>query len=194
EPGTISLERAAAQVGECMRGALNVPLACGARLCDVPPMQRRAEMEFHLRLAPSRVAALFELLHGHGYQRGRSGFGVTHLHGLLTGVMDLVFEHGGRYHLVDYKTNLLPAYDADALREAVAAHDYDLQYLLYVLALHRWLRRMLPGYDYDTHMGDVYYLFVRDLKEGRGVHRDRPSRALIESMDALFDGDMERAA
>jgi exodeoxyribonuclease V beta subunit len=63
-----------------------------------------------------------------------------------------------------------------------------------VLALHRWLRRILPDYAYDTHIGDVYYLFVRDLDEGRGVHRDRPPRALIEAMDALFDGAMERAA
>ena len=194
-PGTVSLERALMQVGDCMRGALNVPLACGTRLCDVQPEQRRAEMEFHLRLAPSHVDALFALLHEHGYQRGRGGFGVARLHGLLTGVMDLVFEHGGRYHLVDYKTNLLPAYDADALREAIAAHDYDLQYLLYVLALHRWLRQAVPDYDYDTHIGDVYYLFVRDLTDGHGVHRDRPPRALIEAMDVLFDGEtMERAA
>jgi exodeoxyribonuclease V beta subunit len=194
EPGRISIERAVAQVGECMRGALNVQLDCGTRLCDVDPKQRRAEMEFHLRLAPSRVDALFALLHAHGYQRGRTGFGTTHLHGLLTGLTDLVFRHGGRYHLVDYKTNLLPSYDADALRDAVAMHDYDLQYLLYVLALHRWLGRVLPDYAYDTHMGDVYYLFVRDLQDGRGVHRDRPPRELIEAMDALFDGDVEAAA
>ncbi len=190
-PGTISLERAVAQVGGCMRGALSVPLACGTRLCDVEPGRRCAEMEFHLRLTPSRVDALFALLHGHGYQRGRAGFGIARLHGLLTGVMDLVFEHGGRYHLVDYKTNLLPGYDTDALREAIAAHDYDLQYLLYVLALHRWLREAVPGYDYDTHIGDVYYLFVRDLEDGHGVHCDRPPRALIEAMDALFDGERE---
>ncbi|MGN6790376.1 MAG: PD-(D/E)XK nuclease family protein, partial [Rhodanobacteraceae bacterium] len=128
------------------------------------------------------------------YQRGRSGFGVARLHGMLTGIMDLVFEHGGRYHLVDYKTNLLPAYDAGALREAIVTHDYDLQYLLYVLALHRWLGRRLPGYDYEAHMGDAYYLFVRDLTDGHGVHRDRPPRALIEAMDALFDARLESAA
>ena len=187
EPGTVSVERAVAQVGACMRGALNVQLACGTRLCDVEAPRRRAEMEFHLRLAPSRVDALFTLLHAHGYQHGRGGFGTARLHGMLTGLMDLVFEHGGRYHLVDYKTNLLPAYDADTLRDAIAAHDYDLQYLLYVLALHRWLRRVLPDYSYDAHVGEVYYLFVRDLEDGRGVHRDRPARGLIEAMDALFD-------
>lgn len=194
EPGTVSLDRAVMQVGECMRGALNVPLACGARLCDVDAPRRRAEMEFHLRLARSGADEFFALLHRSGYQRGRAGFGVAHLHGMLTGVMDLVFEHGGRYHLVDYKTNLLPAYDADALHSAIAAHDYDLQYLLYVLALHRWLRGWLSGYDYETHVGDVYYLFVRNLEAGRGVHRDRPPRALIEAMDALFGGNVEVAA
>jgi exodeoxyribonuclease V beta subunit len=194
QPGTISMERAVMQVGDCIASALNVKLACGARLCDLEPRRRRAEMEFHLRLAPSRVDALFALLHAHGYQRGRTGFGVARLHGMLTGIMDLVFEHGGRYHLVDYKTNLLPEYGPDALRAAIAAHDYDLQYLLYVLALHRWLRQVLPGYDYDAHIGDVFYLFVRDLRDGRGVHHDRPPRGLIERMDALFDGEMERAA
>ncbi|MGH8125997.1 MAG: 3'-5' exonuclease, partial [Rhodanobacteraceae bacterium] len=163
EPRTVSIERAMAQVGECMRGALNVRLECGARLCDVEAPRRRAEMEFHLRLAPSSVDALFALLHAHGYQRERAGVGTTRLHGMLTGLMDLVFEHGGRYHLIDYKTNLLPAYTADALHAAIATHDYDLQYLLYVLALHRWLRRVLPGYAYETHMGDLYYLFVRGI-------------------------------
>ncbi len=108
--------------------------------------------------------------------------------------MDLVFEHEGRYHLVDYKTNLLPNYSADALRAAIATHDYDLQYLLYTLALHRWLRAVLPGYDYDARVGEVYYLFLRGLREGSGVHRDRPPRELIEAMDALFDRPAELAA
>ena len=212
EPGTVSLERAVAQVGDYVAATLNAPLLCGARpppgpvfcltpflgeevrLCDVAPERRRAEMELHLRLAPARVDEFFKLLHAHGYQRARSGFGVTRLHGLLTGIMDLVFEHGGRYHLVDYKTNLLPAYDFETLREAVAAHDYDLQYLLYVLALHRWLRAVLPGYDYGEHLGEVHYLFLRGLREGGGVHRDRPPHALIEAMDALFDACEELAA
>src|SRR5581483_5738920 len=108
--------------------------------------------------------------HAHGYQRGRNGFGTAHLHGVLTGVIDLVFEHGGRYHLVDYKTNLLPDYGSESLNAAITA------------------------YDYDAHIGEVYYLFLRGLREGKGVHRDRPPRELIGAMDALFDGELERAA
>jgi exodeoxyribonuclease V beta subunit len=52
----------------------------------------------------------------------------------------------------------------------------------------------LPGYDYDRHVGAVYYLFVRGMGEGRGVHADRPPRALIETMDALFDARAEAGA
>lgn len=181
---TVSIERAIEIAGECMRNALNAPLPCGARLCDIVPARRRAELEFHLRLAPTRVDELFALLHAHGYQHGRNGVGAERLNGLLTGVIDLVFEHAGRYHLVDYKTNLLPAYDAESLRGAIASHDYDLQCLLYMLALHRWLRQTLHDYDYDAHLGEAYYLFVRDIG---GIHRDRPARELIEAMDALFD-------
>ncbi|MGH8163259.1 MAG: 3'-5' exonuclease, partial [Rhodanobacteraceae bacterium] len=181
---TVSMMRAIEIAGESVRNGLNAPLACGVRLCEIAPSQRRAELEFHLRLAPTRVDELFALLHAHGYQRGRNGVGAERLNGLLTGVIDLVFEHAGRYHLVDYKTNLLPAYDADSLRAAIDAHDYDLQYLLYTLALHRWLRQALRGYDYAKHIGEVYYLFVRDP---RGIHRDLPPRELIEAMDALFD-------
>ena len=47
---------------------------------------------------------------------------------------------------------------------------------------------MLPGYDYDAHVGRAYYLFLRGLREGGGVHCDRQTRGLVEAMDALFDG------
>jgi len=195
EPGSISMERAVALAGDCVRSALNVPLACGLRLCELAPAQRRAEMEFHLRLASARAEDLFALLHAYGYQRGRNGVGSERLHGLLTGVIDLVFEHGGRYHLIDYKTNYLPSgYHAASLQAAIDQHDYDLQYLLYTLALHRWLRQALPDYAYELHMGEAYYLFVRGVQAGEGVHRDRPPHALIEAMDALFDTRAELAA
>ena len=102
--------------------------------------------------------------------------------------------HAGRFHVVDWKTNRCAPYDDAALRTEIAVHDYDLQWLIYTLALHRWLRQRLPGYDYDRHIGAVYYLFVRGMGEGRGIHSDCPPRALIEAMDALFDAHAEVGA
>lgn len=111
------------------------------------------------------------------------------LNGLLKGFIDLVFEHEGRYYVADYKSNWLgPAagdYAPAALRAAVLEKRYDLQYVLYTLALHRLLAARLPAYDYDRHVGGVVYLFLRGLDaEGQGLHCERPPRALIEQLDA----------
>jgi len=186
--------RAIELTGDCVRDALNTPLPCGARLCDIAPDQRKAEIEFHLSMAPARAPALYALLHAHGYQRQRGGVAAERLHGLLTGKIDLTFQHAGRFHIVDWKTNRCAPYDHAALRAEIAVHDYDLQWLIYTLALHRWLRQQLPDYDYDRHAGAVYYLFVRGMGSGQGVHVDRPPRALIEAMDALVDARTEVSA
>ena len=186
--------RAVELTGNCVRDALNTPLPCGTRLCEVAPAQRKAEIEFHLSLAPARAPALYALLHAHGYQRQRGGVAAERLHGLLTGKIDLTFQHAGRFHIVDWKTNRCAPYDDAALRAEIAVHDYDLQWLIYTLALHRWLRQQLPDYDYDRHVGAVYYLFVRGMGDAQGVHVDRPPRTLIEAMDAMFDARTEVSA
>ena len=41
--------------------------------------------------------------------------------------------------------------------------NYPLQALLYGVALHRYLRWRLPGYDPAEHLGGVLYLFVRGM-------------------------------
>ena len=170
---------------------LNVVLPEGVRLADVPPARRRPEMEFHFSLAPARVDEVLAQLHAHGLVGERQGFGARErLEGLMTGFIDLVYEHEGRYYLLDYKSNQLPDYGDDALADAIAHSEYDLQYLLYTVALHRWLRFRLPGYVYDRHFGGVRYLFCRGLQAGRadspGVFASLPPRALVESLDALL--------
>ncbi|MGH8151510.1 MAG: UvrD-helicase domain-containing protein [Rhodanobacteraceae bacterium] len=181
-----AMKRAVDVVGACIRDALNAPLSCGTHLCDVPPERRKMEIEFHLTLSPARSDDLYALLHRYSYQQQRSGIAAQRLHGLLTGKIDLTFSHTGRFHIVDWKTNRCASYDDATLRAEIAAHDYDLQWLVYTLALHRWLRQQLPDYDYDRHIGETYYLFVRGMAKGAGIHADRPSRKLIEDMDALF--------
>ena len=110
------------------------------------------------------------------------------LHGMFKGFVDLCFEADGRYYLIDYKSNWLgedaSAYSQTAMQAAIAEHRYDLQYVLYTLALHRQLRLRLPDYDYDRHIGGAIYLFVRAPAEGQ--FRARPSRELIEALDRLF--------
>lgn len=93
--------------------------------------------------------------------------------GMLKGFIDLVFRHEGRYYLLDYKSNWLgedrEAYTRPAMEQAMRAHRYDLQYQLYSLALHRYLRHRLADYDYDRHFGGVIYLSCAAWTGRRGA-------------------------
>jgi exodeoxyribonuclease V beta subunit len=111
------------------------------------------------------------------------------LQGMLTGFMDLVCEHAGRYWVLDYKSNWLADYDTESLNAAIVDKRYEVQYVLYVLALHRLLKSRLPGYDYDTHVGGAVYVFVRGIDSATaGVHSCKPPWALIDQLDRAFAG------
>ncbi|HBR1028751.1 TPA: exodeoxyribonuclease V subunit beta [Klebsiella quasipneumoniae subsp. similipneumoniae] len=121
--------------------------------------------------------------------------------GMLKGFIDLVFRHEGRYYLLDYKSNWLgedrEAYTRPAMEQAMRAHRYDLQYQLYSLALHRYLRHRLADYDYDRHFGGVIYLFLRGMdgqEGGQGIFTTRPVRPLIDGLDQLFAGEIQEEA
>jgi exodeoxyribonuclease V beta subunit len=110
------------------------------------------------------------------------------MQGMLTGSMDLVLQHDGRYWVVDYKSNKLTSYDSATLQDAVLHKRYDVQYVLYTLSLHRLLKVRLPNYDYAQHIGGAVYMFLRGIQaDGAGVHVCKPPQALIEALDDLFE-------
>jgi exodeoxyribonuclease V beta subunit len=109
------------------------------------------------------------------------------MQGMLTGFMDLVLQHDGRYWVMDYKSNKLPHYQAPQLLQAVLDKRYDVQYVLYVLALHRLLKSRLPDYHFETHIGGAVYIFLRGINDANaGVHALCPDFALIDQLDQLF--------
>ncbi|MGY0612934.1 UvrD-helicase domain-containing protein [Luteimonas sp. A501] len=179
---------------------LTVALPEGVRLADVPADRRRPEIEFQFALAPTRVDALLALLHRHGLLTARQGFGARRrLEGLMTGLIDLTYVHDGRWYVLDYKSNRLPGYGPAQLEEAMAHSEYDLQALIYTLALHRWLRfRLGDGYDYARDFGGARYVFCRGLDSSRedekGVQAWRFTPELVDELDALFAGQATEAA
>ncbi|WP_369978192.1 exodeoxyribonuclease V subunit beta [Xanthomonas bundabergensis] len=188
------LEDGAAMLTALVGHTLTVALPEGTRLAAVPEPQRRNEMEFHFAMRPTRVDALLPLLHRFGVVGERQAFGARQrLEGLMTGLIDLTYQHDGRWYVLDYKSNRLPSYDPDALARAMAHSEYELQALIYTVALHRWLRfRLGEAYDYARDFGGVRYLFCRGLDAARdpspGVHAWRFDSDLVESVDALFAG------
>ncbi len=121
------------------------------------------------------------------------------LHGMLMGWADLIFEHEGRYWVLDYKSNRLgptdQAYDRAALVKAMAEHRYDLQAAIYMLALHRLLRRRLgSAYDPAGQLGGAVYLFLRGIQgPEQGVYIVPPSIPLLEGLDAMLTQETESA-
>ena len=165
------------------------------RLVDLEPSRYQVELEFWLEGRDLDLQRLDRLTRQYTLEgRPRPALGGQAMNGLLKGFIDLVFEHGGRYYLLDWKSNWLgpddAAYGQEAMRAVIAEARYDLQYVLYLLALHRQLKARLPDYDYDRHLGGAIYVFLRGAEaESQGLFMDRPPRVLIESLDRLFAGE-----
>lgn len=172
---------------------LHTPLPGIGRLARIEPARRSAEMEFFIRLGGARAEEILDRIAAAGYTGARGRTAAPVLRGLMHGYIDLVVEQEETWWLLDYKTNALGPKPADyrpqRLAEAMAGHHYDLQYLIYVVALHRHLRQRVAGYDPARHLGGVLYLFVRGLDgdSDHGVFHDRPDPELVVELDALLD-------
>ena len=181
---------------------VNTPLSAtdNFRLTDLTPAQRLDEMAFYFPVANLSVKKLQQHLlpyiaDEHVLSAVIKRLDFYDLSGFMKGFIDLVYEHQGRYYVVDYKSNFLGDsqndYDNEQLDEAMISHDYPLQYLIYSLALHRYLKLRLPDYDPEQHLGGVYYLFIRGMHPQwgqAGVFSDQPSFDLLNALDNYLKG------
>lgn len=182
-----------------MERVLHAPLnAQGVMLADISASDKQAELQFYLPIQATvtaerldRLCKTFDPLSARC-----PPLDFPQVRGMLKGFIDLVFRWRGRYYLLDYKSNWLgednAAYTPEAMTQAMVEHRYDLQYQLYTLALHRYLRHRLVDYDYQRHFGGVFYLFLRGVaadNPGNGVFYCRPDSALIQQLDTLFSGE-----
>ncbi|WP_246098293.1 UvrD-helicase domain-containing protein [Rhodococcus spelaei] len=196
---------------------LRTPLGSDAgTLADIAPADRLPELEFELPLAGGDapavevlLGAVAGLLRTHlptddvlaGYADRLATLEPTPLRGYLTGSIDAVLRlPGPRFVVVDYKTNRLAPgdvttadYTRGAMAEEMMRSHYPLQSLLYSVALHRYLRWRLPGYDPARHLGGAQYLFVRgmvgpDTPAGCGVFDWHPPAALVTELSDLLAG------
>jgi exodeoxyribonuclease V beta subunit len=128
-----------------VESALQTPID-GFTLLDVAPTRMRREMEFLYGVGS-------EVVGGRELDRGA-----------VVGVMDLFFEHGGKYYMLDWKSNWLgpdeASYGQEELAHEMQRHDYGLQADLYTEALRRYLARV-DGRPLESCFGGAYYVFVR---------------------------------
>jgi exodeoxyribonuclease V beta subunit len=175
-------------------------------LSDLTLGQTLREAEFYFPMNDSKWARLSEVLREHrakvAGEYNAQALTVPHLitanlAGMMHGFIDLLFEYEGKYYVADYKSTWLgddiASYSPNALFENNQHHLYDLQYLIYCLALHRYLNNTLADYQPERHFGGVYYLYLRGMHpenlEGEGVFFTPISQEILHSLDGIFDGD-----
>lgn len=191
-------------LNDWLKQLLTTPLPLGEQTLSLIQLEEyQAEMEFWLEVAPVSVHRLDQLITEQVLPgQARPALAPQQLGGMLKGFIDLVFEHEGRYWVADYKSNWLgnsdSHYTLDAMRKTVLDKRYDVQYVLYLLALHRLLKARMPGYaddpvaGYEQHVGGALYLFLRGIGEPmwHGCCVDRPPGEMIETLDRLLaDGE-----
>jgi exodeoxyribonuclease V beta subunit len=203
-PAAIQRERLSRMLLRLLRDVTAAELIDGLRLNAIPICRRLTELEFNLPARNLQAAALNDALKRAGYAGPRLTFAA--IDGYLKGFIDLVFEHQGRFFILDWKSNHLghaPAsYSPEPVAEAMAEHGYHLQHILYSVALDRYLRRRIAGYDYETHFGGVLYLFVRGVRptwrnadgSAAGVLFHRIEPGVLRQFDALLDASPPGAA
>jgi len=159
-------------------------------LASLPESSCLQEMEFYFRMGRLETEMINQVLAG---EPAVCRLSHRAMQGYLTGLIDLVCKYGGRYYVIDYKTNYLgdamEDYQIDNLTSGMRAHNYGLQFWIYTLVLHRHLKNVIPGYSYDSHFGGVRYLFVRGMKAdvaGSGIFSTFPDIKRLEELDRIF--------
>ena len=183
-----------------VRDTVNARLPEGVRLADIAPANRRAEIEFHFALHPvlgraarraaasSRsVARSRRLRHARTARGPDDGPHRSRLSARRPGVHRRLQEQSAR-RLFGRRASRARCARANTTCSTSST---------------RWrciagLRFRRADYDYDAHFGGVRYLFCRGLDPSRddapGVFVARPSRELIEALDALLAPPRREAA
>ncbi len=188
-------------VEDIISSTLNKELLPDFRLNDISYENRISEMEFYFPVNNIQVDQLTANIRKIASKTEHFNMVKTlemlnfkTTQGFMKGFVDLVFQHQNRYYIVDWKTNHLgfefSNYRPDYLQDYIVSQAYNLQYTIYLLALHKYLKIHLPGYSFEKNMGGVYYLFLRGISSDKntGVYFNDLSESfeIVNQMDLSF--------
>ncbi len=189
-------------VCEMVQKVLAAPLQMeknGLTLSCIEMKDRLTELEFYFPLQPITPKKLKKVFAEHAgpeiadrFPQQIENLNFVPAQGFMKGFMDLVFQWQGRFFLADWKSNYLGSrvedYGHRALLKEMEENFYFLQYHLYTLALHQYLKKRLPDYAYEKHFGGVFYIFLRGVSPESGpefgIYRDLPRKELIDALSS----------
>ncbi|MBO4631037.1 MAG: UvrD-helicase domain-containing protein, partial [Lentisphaeria bacterium] len=194
--------------GEMIRQLLNTPLlsaeGTGFALRDISRSERFSELKFnycfHQEVRTEQLIPVLSDYVRDTFGWNESGIAIRNLRisgGFLNGALDLLFRHDGKFYIADWKSNRINGHTSGfspaGVNEEMAHHAYYLQYLIYTVAVMKYLalhlHHPLSEVDYDRLFGGVFYFFMRGVdcsRPGQGVFRARPPYALVRNLEQLI--------
>lgn len=175
-------------------------------LSDIRNTETLRELEFYLpakKISPHLIREVFEAYGSEAVSPGFTGMieGLTFEEstGYLRGFIDLVFSRNGKYYLLDWKSNHLGSSPEDYTQQALQAdmekNYYVLQYHIYTVALHHYLKQRIKDYSYAAHFGGIIYMFIRGVDPVKGadygIYRKLPDEGLIENFSEMLAPEKE---
>ncbi|MDU0810230.1 MAG: exodeoxyribonuclease V subunit beta [Burkholderia sp.] len=177
---------------------VHTELIPGFRMADLSQDRRLNEISFLFPVRSLDLSALRLLIIKYGYSDIMLNPGI--ISGFLRGFIDMIIKNDDRFWIVDWKSKHIgytqDAYSEHALDSVMTDHAYHLQALIYIVALHRFLRNRLKNYNYDLHIAGYMYLFIRGIRPSwksknklSGIYTRRPARKLIYELDRIIGGE-----
>lgn len=177
-----------------------VDLGQQSSLDRIDPSRCLKEMAFTFPVSNLSLIRIIDLLQNHQIiDAGKKAseiytFNINQLRGFFKGFIDMVFEYENRFYLLDWKSNYLgdryEDYSTAIIHDYMKSSSYVLQYLIYTVALDKYLRAKVKNYSYENHFGGVYYVFLRGIganaPKNNGIYFDRLSSNLLEQLRGIF--------
>ena len=178
---------------ELVKHTLSAQLGKGERsftLSEIAREKRVNELEFNFKIPEEFKMINLEYILGEDQKilTHRAG----EVFGMMNGLIDLFVEHAGIYYILDWKSNYLgdalEDYAADKLTAAMNESNYHLQYLIYCVAVRKYLASVKNDFDYEKHFGGVIYLFLRGVRAEKdsGIYHFRPSMEQLDKMEKIM--------
>jgi len=180
-------------IKQVLNANINVDNRTVFQLKDICNEFKINELEFDFKLPNDFNSKALETLFGpNDIEQIHTNFG--EVKGMMTGLVDLFFEHNGCFYILDWKSNYLgdtiEQYEGSFLNEAMNESNYHLQYCIYSVAMKRFLESKLgEKFQYEQHFGGVIYLFLRGLRENKasGVYTTKLSLEKVEQLEQLLN-------
>ncbi|PLX67686.1 MAG: exodeoxyribonuclease V subunit beta [Denitrovibrio sp.] len=166
----------------------------GINLSKLKKGQYIPEMEFHIstgKFSSADISDIFEKSGEDDFAKAASTLSFSTMQGFMNGFADLIFQQNGKYWVLDWKSNHLGSdihsYSFEKMHAEMLGSHYYMQMHIYILALHMHLKKLIPHYSFDTHIGGGLYLFMRGVNSlgTEGFYLHSPKGSTIEELEKL---------